>query len=371
MADGCPAPAGEGEKEEDKANRRRQQEEVVRVAPSLVEGGGMGLFARQAFSPKETLTSDPALARLATEAFELQDLAVLAEAYHKLEESGERDLLVGKGGGPNLYKGPGEGGRWDNFAKCVQSLLPDGPPEECAIFMDTLLALSYNAHISMPEERFHVVFGLLSKANHSCAPNAAVVAPDHGPGVLLCERPIAPGDEVTISYLASRDLLLPRDRRRQLLSDGWEFECRCVRCSSPVDDMRRFGCGSGCDGRCFVARGAGASDEASRCSKCGQVPSAAHLAEWLAAEAKIAEVTEHLPGSLYSAWADAEDFAEEHPEHWLTGRWKGFLSSHLEAEAESEDDEAMVKELHALVHKHRAQQRRAEKIFGFEGIAVC
>ena len=72
-------------------------------------------------------------------------------------------------------------------------------------------------------------YALQSCANHSCRPAArAFKGPEErdGAAVLLALRPIAAGDEVTISYVDEEE---PLGERRAALAD-YGFECACEKC---------------------------------------------------------------------------------------------------------------------------------------------
>ena len=81
------------------------------------------------------------------------------------------------------------------------------------------------------------VFPNISFCNHSCAPNCVVIPNE---GSLRSIATIGKGESVTISYLDSHQLLLPTEKRRQLLQSRWGFVCGCDRCAQPSDDVRVF-----------------------------------------------------------------------------------------------------------------------------------
>lgn len=70
--------------------------------------------------------------------------------------------------------------------------------------------------------------------NHSCRPNAGSPALPKTSSMLTAIDEIAPGDEITISYI---DLFGPRDERRRRLKKSWYFDCECVRCSNPEEEQ--------------------------------------------------------------------------------------------------------------------------------------
>ncbi|CAK9059696.1 unnamed protein product [Durusdinium trenchii] len=116
------------------------------------------------------------------------------------------------------------------------------------------------------------VCDLISRANHSCRPNATLCPEESGIIRLVASTSLKPGDEVLISYLSGEDLLRPTwARQRELQRGPWGFTCACTRCAAPDDarGMRCARCGSGChfphpDGRwtnctaCGLAAGEGA-----------------------------------------------------------------------------------------------------------------
>ncbi|GAQ91639.1 hypothetical protein KFL_008230040 [Klebsormidium nitens] len=86
------------------------------------------------------------------------------------------------------------------------------------------LGRSYSAHCEGT-----AFYMLQSCANHSCAPNARAFKREqdvNGHAVLLANRRIEVGEEVTISYIDESDSYI--DRQRALADYG--FVCRCLRC---------------------------------------------------------------------------------------------------------------------------------------------
>lgn len=86
------------------------------------------------------------------------------------------------------------------------------------------------------------VFATISRANHSCQPNARF---KFGPGRTYCSlvamRRLAAGDEITVSYISESNMLLPISHRRKMLSN-WNFTCCCPRCAASSDDTRGMRC---------------------------------------------------------------------------------------------------------------------------------
>ncbi|CAE8620346.1 unnamed protein product [Polarella glacialis] len=117
---------------------------------------------------------------------------------------------------------------------------------------------------------------MASKASHCCAPNAFWYVRDDGRAqVIRSTTAIRKGDEVTITYLEEKKLLLPTDKRRHLLWQQKEFTCCCLRCAAEDEDTCIFQCSSaGCPGQWCLRRSGGAS----ACLSCSFVPSESDLA---------------------------------------------------------------------------------------------
>ena len=83
---------------------------------------------------------------------------------------------------------------------------------------------------------FHVgemdgcVFEVLSRANHSCAPNIAKRF-DRDSVAVHALRDIATGEELLISYLPEDMENASSEQRRELLRLKYNFVCQCVRCA--------------------------------------------------------------------------------------------------------------------------------------------
>ncbi|KAJ5051295.1 hypothetical protein J3E74DRAFT_445268 [Bipolaris maydis] len=74
-----------------------------------------------------------------------------------------------------------------------------------------------------------------SRLNHACAPNAQyVIDTDLLSHTVRVTRPIAEGEEITISYTSP---LEPTETRQHHLAQGFHFTCTCPRCSSPITDI--------------------------------------------------------------------------------------------------------------------------------------
>ncbi|KAF2704636.1 SET domain-containing protein [Pleomassaria siparia CBS 279.74] len=78
------------------------------------------------------------------------------------------------------------------------------------------------------------VFPETSRLNHACAPNAQYhLNPKLLTHYVRATRPIALGEEITISYTSP---LEPTEMRQQHLQSGFHFTCTCPRCTSKGTD---------------------------------------------------------------------------------------------------------------------------------------
>lgn len=76
-----------------------------------------------------------------------------------------------------------------------------------------------------------VMYEVLSRMNHSCAPNVE----KHYEGftaVVTTLRDVAPGDELCISYLGA-DVRKSSSQRREVLKEKYNFVCVCTLCEPP------------------------------------------------------------------------------------------------------------------------------------------
>lgn len=83
------------------------------------------------------------------------------------------------------------------------------------------------------------VYHDISRANHSCRPNAVLAwDPQSRRGHLRALRRIAQGEEITINYLLSeKHSLAVQETRRAHLSRHWGFDCNCEVCSLAEDEL--------------------------------------------------------------------------------------------------------------------------------------
>ena len=92
------------------------------------------------------------------------------------------------------------------------------------------------AHIFADGYEGAIVYDIVSRLNHSCAPNLASTGARgiHGFADATAEvaalRDVAEGEELFISYLTEDDLEKPTSARRALLQSKYNFLCGCGRC---------------------------------------------------------------------------------------------------------------------------------------------
>ena len=80
-----------------------------------------------------------------------------------------------------------------------------------------------------------VLFERLCRMNHACVPNTSRDFGDHdNVASVRAVRPIAPGEELTTSYLAADGHVLSVNARREKLHAKYGFWCQCVLCQNGV-----------------------------------------------------------------------------------------------------------------------------------------
>jgi len=124
-----------------------------------------------------------------------------------------------------------------------------------------------------------------SRTNHSCLPNA-LRGPGSSPGMVEIRalRPVAAGEEISISYVDEEILTKPTGVRHERLRNRWQFRCGCVRCAAP-DMLRAFRCPS-CRGMVLVAPD---GRSFAPCRDCGTCLSTAEADDAMKAEQELAE----------------------------------------------------------------------------------
>eukprot|EP00752_Nemacystus_decipiens_P005622 g5087.t1 len=90
-----------------------------------------------------------------------------------------------------------------------------------------------------------------SRFNHSCAANCTRVTLDGGGAerAFVTLRPVAAGEELTLSYLPSGMEIMGTVLRRRHIWLSRGFLCHCDRCSQPQDEVRQVKCPECCTDR--------------------------------------------------------------------------------------------------------------------------
>ena len=87
------------------------------------------------------------------------------------------------------------------------------------------------------------MFPLVSGINHSCDPNCEVAYVEDNGVMIVARRPIAAGEELTISYV---DPEMDDEDRREELEETYGFECACPKCApepAPASAKKKGGKG--------------------------------------------------------------------------------------------------------------------------------
>lgn len=208
------------------------------------------------------------------------------------------------------------------------------------------------------EHAGRLLYATLSRINHSCTPNAVLVdsrptivanpnalrGPEHTPcrKALIALRDIAEGEEITISYISSYDLLEPAALRQKRL---WGFKCICKRCSTEADaeeSLRTFCCtaAESCGGR-HIASG----DCVLTCAGCGATasdPARLLREEGEFVDAYYSVVDEMALGAPLETPESLERILDGAtqlgiaPEHWLVCKVRNELSSYYRKQGKLE-----------------------------------
>jgi len=367
----------------------------VAVGPSDLEGGGDCLRALRSFEPGEVIMEDPAFV------FMPVDGKPAKEAHQWFADSGQQEKVLSTDVGRSLFRGNPGCVNEKEYRRWINKMFVGESEDAKHAALQVMLLFAFNAYMSSNTPAVlstrHVVYPVISKANHSCACNATVITKDNGVGQVLCVKPIQIDDEITVSYLTDNDLSKPTSWRQRRLRRGWDFLCCCKRCELETDNSRSFVCPcEGCGGRCFGLRGEvgpltphdtppGSPILSTRalsedlvelatpiersgvlnCESCGLQPSPADVESWGDLEVKVETLMGTLPKGLYSAWAACEEFTVAHPEHWLSGQWRRHIALHTENEANDEEDpsEAAALRSEALAYQEESM-RCVERLIG-------
>jgi hypothetical protein len=182
------------------------------------------------------------------------------------------------------------------------------------------------------------LFAVAAAARHCCRPNCFFSTRLGGRLRLIAVRPIAPGDDVYLSFLEEL-YTTPRAERRAKLLDMRQLACRCERCTG-LDDCRGLRCRSpGCSGVAYQADlPAYGGDGLWHCGACGLKHEEADMAKPLRVEANLVARLEvmqpRLADGAFLARGPAQleeliQFADTRlsPAHYLAARWQGVLSA--------------------------------------------
>jgi hypothetical protein len=206
---------------------------------------GQGVYSLQEFKTGAVIISEKPL--LASGEIEFRDLAKILLALPEAKRRAIFSLADVHSG--CVYSSPEE--LHDEAVRCFAEMglresgggassAKDGEREldEVArmskVHQSTIGILRTNS-IPLGETGYHGLYAVICRANHSCCPNATYSwREDLGKHVLVCLRPISPGDEICVSYV---DFWCGRDDRRQKLKDGFCFDCSCERCTEEDGDV--------------------------------------------------------------------------------------------------------------------------------------
>eukprot|EP01053_Blabericola_migrator_P013239 Blabericola_migrator_1__13238@NODE_91_length_14555_cov_140_209277_g81_i0_p2_GENE_NODE_91_length_14555_cov_140_209277_g81_i0NODE_91_length_14555_cov_140_209277_g81_i0_p2_ORF_typecomplete_len479_score73_37SET/PF00856_28/2_4e10SET/PF00856_28/3_7e03NOB1_Zn_bind/PF08772_11/1_4_NODE_91_length_14555_cov_140_209277_g81_i040445480 len=220
-----------------------------RVFIKRIEGKGRCLFARMAFKPGDIIFVEaPVLAAIASVNPELwvilkelneEEPLNLPPIWHlgaitsltKLDLAGQR--AVQEKFVPDPEAPPGR--------DVKRVLARTGLALDPYKFERALNAWRFNGFGHHAENEGLILYDRISNMAHSCNSSATWHYGSNDAFVLRARQHLAPGDEITISYIGDEDLLKPTHTRRERLS-SWQFTCRCDRCSDPVDLCRGFRC---------------------------------------------------------------------------------------------------------------------------------
>lgn len=305
---------------------------------------GNGLFACRDIMPGDSILEDKAIV-------DVPKTETMADLHELLVSSGQY-ANFDSAEGHSIFCGDPAGRVVEEHRAWAEEVFDDAVgAAEGAERQRSLLAMRFNAHLD-PSKTRQVLFPVVSKSNHSCLPNASVSIHEDRSVELVCLRPIAEGEEITISYLCEQQLCMPIDFRQNRFNLVWEFTCSCARCVCRHDDTRCFSCPrEGCGGQCALVRDA-YFDPAARvacrsCSICGAEPPDELLTSWYSLEDEVGRQVSSLPEGMYSAWCNCEEFVNAHPQHWLGSTWRRHLAAHNHSEAKDADTQEEAEELRA------------------------
>jgi len=178
-------------------------------------GKGNGVFATKAISPGSTILRDVPVMQINRQQSETAEQDV-QQAFNRLSKANQRKLL-------DLHAAEANG------ANAGKSKL-------------------YRIHKdnAFGEEESSFMVPTISRINHACALTATIAAaPGESAGLgVVAEKPIAAGEEVSISYKEGLLQTLTSWQRKALLRGSYGFRCSCRLCCLDsrqllITDMRR------------------------------------------------------------------------------------------------------------------------------------
>lgn len=78
---------------------------------------------------------------------------------------------------------------------------------------------------------------IISRLNHSCAPNLFYITDENNIAHCITVRPIIKGEQLFVSYLGEMDFESKKERQ-DYLDETWAFKCKCDKCI-PTEDQSK------------------------------------------------------------------------------------------------------------------------------------
>eukprot|EP00415_Alexandrium_ostenfeldii_P000271 UN0271 len=179
---------------------------------------GDGLVALSSFDIGQEIFREEPLAMLHCGSSAQADMR---RAAMRLIGSGQVDAVLRS----SLCRGPADGPKARELADRVEIILDQSQSRHRDSLFQALRTFAFNA-FATHDDSAQALYATICKANHSCAPNASVVATGSGLGQLVCIRRIVRGEEVTVSYLNAREMYMERRERILRLKRGWGVHVR-------------------------------------------------------------------------------------------------------------------------------------------------
>jgi hypothetical protein len=108
------------------------------------------------------------------------------------------------------------------------------------LFMDVMMIAYVNA-FKTRDNNGGALYEISCLVNHSCRPNCFYTQDHENRITVRASRSIQEGDEINFSYISDSILVKPIPMRRDRLAT-YHFVCNCERCTTPLDDTRKFIC---------------------------------------------------------------------------------------------------------------------------------